>query len=101
MKPNSNQLKLLKRKKKILATYKNDLKKYRDHLVKDTVPANLHAQKFPKPKYSLSSSAFENDQEQIIKNAQRKFIQVQIKYLEDKCMQIEKEIGDLQNSSKL
>jgi hypothetical protein len=98
----TNQLKIrLKTKESMLAVYKNDLKKFRDHLVKDTVPANLHAQKFPKPKYSLSSSAYEIDQKQVIKNAQREFIQVQIKYLEGMSMQIEKEIGDIQNCSKL
>jgi hypothetical protein len=98
----SNQLKVkLKARENLLSTYKSDLVKYRDHLAKGTVPAHLHAQKFPKPRYSLSLSTNENDWKQIIKNTQTDALKVEIKNLEDKCMQIEKEIGDMQNSSKL
>jgi hypothetical protein len=91
----------LKTKENLLSTYKSDLVKYRDHLAKGTVPAHLHAQKFPKPRYSLSLSTNENDWKQIIKNTQTDALKVEIKNLEDKCMKIEKEIGDMQNSSKL
>ncbi len=96
--PKSNYEKKIHYKLIKLKNYENHISNFRSHLSNNTLPASLFHCRFPKP-FLLHDDDLIKEHNQIIKETQTKFIDLNLKYLEKRIDEYKNDISTFKNTS--